>query len=158
MKIKARDAAVLWGVVQELEKQTHNVRFSSFIVKTKLALSDIVNGISEAARATDTYLEYDRKRSELASQFADKDANGDPIIRNNNYAVTEKADEFQKAFEELKEQYKEVIMQREEQVKSIDAKLNEDIEVELPTLSIHNFPNISPQMLEPFIKTNMAEE
>lgn len=158
MKIKARDAVVLWETIHELERRTFNVQFSQFLVKLKLELSDIVKPLLEARRVPESYLEYERQRVTLAQEHADTDDSGKSIVQNGQYVITNRAGEFQKALQELKNNYEQAFVEREEQVKRLDEVLEEDIIIEGAKIELINVPDIAPLLLEPFMKLNLITD
>lgn len=158
MKIKARDAVVLWETIQELERRTFNVQFSQFLVKLKLELSEIVEPLLDARRVPDSYLEYERQRVTLAQEHADTDDSGKAIVQNGQYVITNRAGEFQKALQELKDKYEQAFVEREEQLKRLDEVLDDDVVLEGAKIELSNVPDIAPLLLEPFMKLNLITD
>ena len=158
MKIRARDGVVLWETIYELERTTFNVHFSQFLVKLKLELSEIVKPLLDARRVPDSYLEYERQRVRLAQEHADTDESGKAIVQNGQYVITNRAGEFQKALQELKDQYEQAFVEREEQLKNLDEILEEDVLLEGAKIDISNVPDIQPMLLEPFMKLNLITD
>ena len=155
MKAKARDAVVFWEVIQELQKQNHNVLFSYFVVKNKLALQDIVEPFLEVKKTPEDFLEYERKRVMLAQEHADKDEYGQPSVRNNNFVITQRAGEFQQALQTLRDEYESVLTKREEQLKAVDDILDKEIEFNEEKIELSSIPELPPLLLEPLVKLGL---
>jgi hypothetical protein len=158
MKIKARDAVVLWEAIQELERRTFNVQFSQFLVKLKLELSEIVEPLLEARQVPESYLEYERQRVTLAQEHADTDESGKAIVKNGQYVIMNRAGEFQKALQELKDKYEQAFVERADQVKRLDNVLEEEVLLEGAKIDLSNVPDIPPILLEPFMKLKLITD
>lgn len=78
MKIKNYEAINLYAKLGEILKNySFKARVCQTIVKNKNKLKTVVDNFEEA-------------RQTLVKSLADKDENGEPIIENNNYVITDK--------------------------------------------------------------------
>lgn len=88
MKIKNYEAINTYAKLGEILKNySFKAKVCQAIVKNKNKLKEIVNT-------------FDESRQTLVKSLADKDENGEPIIENGNYVITDKA-QINKEFAEL---------------------------------------------------------
>ena len=157
--MKRRTLLKLWQVVQRLEGLKHDVRFSYFLAKNKVALKAELDILDEAQKPSDTFVAYEQKRVELAQQFSDKDDNGQPKTHNGQYVIYDNKADFEKEIKKLKTKFKTAIAAREKQIKEYEALLDEPVETQLTKIRFSQLPpQIESAFLEVFIEANIIEE
>lgn len=157
--MKRRTALKLWQVFGKLEGLKHDVRFSYFLAKNKVALKAELDLMEEAQKPNELFLEYESRRIETAQKFSDKDANGNPKIHNNQYIIYDKKDEFEKEIKALKTKFKKAISDREKQLADYEKLLDEPVELPLTKINFNQLPHqIEASVLEVFIEANIIED
>lgn len=98
---------------------------------------DIINRESEAIekfrKPSDKFVEFERKREETVQKFAEMDETGQYRVddRFRQYIVApEKRDDLEKALDPLREEFKDAIEDREEQLRDFNELLEEETEVD----------------------------
>jgi len=149
----------LWRVLGNLEGLKHDVRFSYFLAKNKVALRTELEVMEEAQKPSESFLAYEQKRVETAQSFADKDANGNPKVHNGQYVIYDKRDEFEKEMAKLKTKFKTAIAAREKQVADYAVLLEEPVEISLSKIRFSQLPQqIESGYLEVFIEANIIQD
>ena len=149
----------LWQVLGKLEGLKHDVRFSYFLAKNKVALKSELDLMEEAQKPQEAFLAYEQKRVDTAQQFSDKDANGNPKVHNGQYVIYDKRDEFEKEIKKLKTKFKTAIAAREKQVEEYEKLLDENVELNLAKIRFSQLPaQIESAFLEVFIEANLIQD
>lgn len=141
----------LFGLLNGLEavKNLKGVKFAYAVAKNKNLVKREVKLFSESNKPNEKFLEFDKKRVELCQEYCEKNENGEPVIKNNTFIGLEKNDAFNKVIEELREEYKEAIDEREKQSKEYNKMLDEEIELDFHKVLLENVPSdITGQQLE----------
>lgn len=135
-------------------------KVSYAVMRIKAVLESEAKRAKEIGWPSKEYNDFDIKRDALAKSFARKDALGKPLTIQNGpnleYDMTEedKAN-FDKAFAELSAENAELVREREEQKKRLDAFLLEETTLSFHDIKKEHLPeNITVQQLEilaPFI-------
>jgi hypothetical protein len=141
MKITRDKLLGLWALIERLGNEKTSVRFHYLLLKTKRCLAPEVETVQKVTTTPEGYPEFDGKRLELCNEYCEKDEDDKPILRNNNFVI--KADEkeaFDESMEALKDEYSEVIKEAETRQKEFLALLNEEVEVDCPTIPMSVMP------------------
>lgn len=124
------------------------------IARNRIILEKEVLAIEKMAAFSDGYMEFEVKRLELAKKMAKKDGNGQDIVINDQFVMEDQA-AFDKAFEKLKNDNKEVVKAREDQVKYYNQALKDEIEIDFFKIKLADIPDAvtaeQMQILWPFI-------
>ena len=159
MKIKKQEMINLWNILEKLSKTSYPIKFSYFIAKNKSAIKDEVDILTELAKAGESFKLYDNKRAALARELSEKDPNGNPIIQNNAYVLTENQEAFDKQLEGLRIEYKKAIENNDKKRDEVNKILQEDYEFKGFKIDMNNLPNeLTPELMEMFLKTDLIEE
>jgi len=157
--MKKRDLLKLNGALTSIEGRPFSVKFSYFIAKNKVMIKNEFNILEEIRKPSEKYMEYDRKRAELASELADRDDKGQPKIENNNFVIIENFDKFKEMLESMKKTYSKAIKEQEQKMKDFEALLNENIDYCGPKIDFKDIPEtIEPSVLEVLITTDLIIE
>ena len=131
--MKRRVLLNLWHALNKLEGQKHDVRFSYFLAKNKVALKTEIEALDEAQKPNAAFIEFENKRIDLAKKYSDKDVTGNPKIHNGQYVIFDQKDEFDEEIKNLREKFKAAIESREAQVEgrpfSFDMVKKEEIKI-----------------------------
>jgi antirestriction protein len=115
------------------------VKFAYILSKNKAVIEPELNAVREASKVADNFNEFEKERIELNEKYAVKDKDGKPVIKEENYQISDKV-AFDKELNKLKEKHKEAIEERENQVKEVDELQKEEIELELREIPLDIVP------------------
>lgn len=154
-----KTALKLWQVFGQLEGLKHDVRFSYFLAKNKVALKSEIELLEEAQKPSELFLQYEAKRIEAAQKYSDKDQNGNPKIHNDQYVIYDERDKFEEEIKKLKTKFKKAIAEREAQLKEYAKFLEEPLELQLTKIRFDQLPNqIEAVVIETFLEADIIEE
>jgi len=103
MIVKKHELLQLWKLFEVWGSGKLKIKFSYFIAKNKSKIKDEVEILNKLAMPPEKFQLYDQRRAALAQEFSDKDENGNPVIRNQNYVITERREEFEKVIKRRKQ-------------------------------------------------------
>ena len=130
--------------LEELKQDKKYNKYVLFsIVKTLKTLEPIIADIvkEEEKLYSDEYKTYENSRLSLLKVYADKNENGEPIIKDNIVQVTNKYEEFEVEFNKLKENNKEILESTLEKSKSFNEYMEEEVEVEITKFKFEYMPD-----------------
>lgn len=123
------------------------IKFAYAMAKNINLVKSEIETFRETLKPTNEFNEYENKRIELAKKYAKKDEKGVPMIKGNEYDVEDR-DAFEKEYEELKAENKEIIDAREKQVKDFESFLKEESKLSLHKIKSVDIPeNITTEQL-----------
>lgn len=127
------------------------VKFAYAVAQNLNILKREVEAISLASHPSNEFLEFDKKRAELAKSHAKKDEKGEPITimvnGANEYDIVD-AKVFEEQYEALKEENKAILDERTKQIEDLDNLLQEKVDVELYELKMSTVPeDVTGEML-----------
>lgn len=102
--------------------------------------ANIVNTIYDENRDA-KFQEFTKKSNELIVKYADRDEQGNPIVENNNYKITEQIAEFKQENETLYKEYEEVLKSRQQKIQESVQYLDVPLEFSLIVMPISKFPD-----------------
>jgi hypothetical protein len=159
MKIKKKDLLRLHNAITLLEDKQHSVKFSYLIAKNKVIMRDEIEALEEVSKASEEFKAYEDKRVRLAQQYADKNEDGSIKIQNNNFVLTTNAEVFQKEFDELREDHKDLIDEREKQLKEFEELLGGTVDFEGTKINFKDIPaSMDPATMECLILADLIIE
>ena len=159
MKVKRRILMDVWRMINRQRGQIHGIKFSYFLAKNRRRLQPEIEALEEIIKTPLKYQEYDTERAKTARSFADTDSEGNPIINQSNYVITEKLTEFNEALNKLKEKYKEHIDARQRQIKEYDEMLEEEIEFDGYKITLSELPEkIDAESIEILMDSGLLAE
>ena len=158
MKTKKGDLLNLWYILEGMKHQKQNVKFSYFVAKNKISIKGEFEALNEAQEAPETFKLYDTKRADLAAELADRiPETEEPMTKNGQYVIELNKKKFDKQLDKLKEDYGEVIKQREEQVESFKELLDEETEFKGHKIKFGDIPDtIEPSVMEVLLLTGLV--
>jgi len=160
MKTKKGDLLNLWYILEGMKHQKQNVKFSYFVAKNKIAIKGEFDALNEAQEAPETFKLYDTKRADLAAEMADRIPDTEePMTDNGQYVIKENKEKFDKQLAGLKEEFEEVIKQRDEQVEAFKDLLDEEVEFKGHKIKFGDIPDsIEPSIMEVLLLTDLVFE
>jgi len=157
--MKRRVLLNLWHALNKLEGQKHDVRFSYFLAKNKVALKTEIEALDEAQKPNAAFIEFENKRIDLAKKYSDKDVTGNPKIHNGQYVIFDQKDEFDEEIKNLREKFKAAIESREAQVEEYNKMLKDEVDFKPTKLKFNQLPKqIESVFLEIFIEADIIED
>lgn len=151
-------------LAQNLErlKSLKGAKFTYGILKNIDTLEKEVKFIAETAKPTEEFNTYEKARITLCETHAKKDDKGEilkkevPGTGQFEYDIDTTSKEWVDAIDVMKETYKEVIANRDEQLKQYNELLSADCEIVFTLIKLDDVPNeISMDLMKiikPFIK------
>lgn len=157
--MKRRTILNMWQAINKLEGLKHDIRFSYFLAKNKVALKPEIEAFEQAQKPSEAYIEFENKRIELAQKHADKDASGNPKIHNGQYVIFDSKTEFEGDIKKLKTKFKTSIEEREKQLVEYVKMLDENVDFPLTRIKFDQLPKqIEAQFLEIFLEAGVVED
>lgn len=121
------------------------VKFSYAISKNLNLLKPEIEAIEKTLELPEKFKEFDQARVALAERYAEKDEKGEAKKEKSENGseqfVMEDTKKFDKEFEVLKKEYKEVIELREKQIEEYTKLLTEESEVILHKVKLDDVPS-----------------
>lgn len=135
----------------QLQQEGKTAEFSYLIYKNTETLAqeyaNIVNTIYDE-NSDEKFQEFTKKSNELVVKYADRDEQGNPIVENNNYKITEQIVEFKQENETLYKEYEEVLKNRQQKIQESVQFLEMTSEYSLIVMPIAKFPDkIAPAIV-----------
>jgi len=159
MDIKKSEVVKLSRIFEYFKSQKLGRKFSYFITRNNIKLKDEVEALKEIMAPSEKYQEFDKKRAEIASNMADKDDKGKPIIVNNSYQIIENQSKFDKTISDLRTEYKEAIEEFEKTAKVYNEILKETVPFEPYAIGIDNLPDeLEPEIMEILVENGLITE
>jgi hypothetical protein len=115
------------------------VEFAYAVFKNKQFIDNKLMEVDFIKNVSPEVIEYEQKRLKFCEDFADKDDEGKAIIENDLYKITNK-DEFQKKMDELLEQYKTPVEERQKQIEIFNEKMNMPSDLEFIKIKKEQLP------------------
>lgn len=128
-------------------KELKGIKFAYSVIKNINIIKSEIEALQKASESSLGFIEYEKKRIELAKKFAKKDK-GEPVIEGDRY-ILEDEKKFGKEWEKLKKEYEEEVGKREWQIKQCNDLLMEDSDIKLHKIKMADVPqDISVKLLE----------
>ena len=128
-------------------KELKGIKFAYSVIKNINIIKSEIEALQKASESSLGFIEYEKKRMELAKKFAKKDK-GEPVIEGDRY-ILEDEKKFGKEWEKLKKEYEEEVGKREWQIKQYNDLLMEDSDIKLHKIKMADVPqDISVKLLE----------
>ena len=159
MKLIKRDLMRLSNAIAAIEGRKFSVKFSYFLAKNKIQLKEEIELLEKIKEVSEEYKEYDNKRAKLALEHADRNPDDSPKIDNQEFLITILAGKFQEAVSKLKEDYEEVIEQRNQQMRDFEELLKETTTYSGAKIDIKDIPDdIEPVVIEVLLLAGLVNE
>lgn len=129
-------------------------KFAYLIAKNRVVLEAIKEALDKLITPTADYVKFDEKRLEMAKEYAKLDEHNRPLVIANQFIMRDQA-EFDKAFDVMKAENKELVEQRDNQVKLYKDVLVEEINPDFHKIKLADVPDTinveQMEILAPFI-------
>jgi len=118
------------------------LKFAYCMAKNKKKIDEEIEFIKEFIKPSEEYLDYDRKRIELAKSCAKvKDGKEEVAVKDGVESyVMENQEDFNKKVKELQEEYNDALEGRKKQIEDYGKLIEEEIEIELCKIKEKNLP------------------
>ena len=138
----------LYGALNTLG-QLQGVKFAYAVSRNLAILKPEIEALEKASSPTPEFMEMDKERIKLVEEHAEKDEQGKPKKKGNEYVIPEdKKEDFENAFEAFKLEHKELFDAREKQIEEYNALLQTESEVKLHKVNLADVPEkISVQQM-----------
>lgn len=117
-------------------------KFSYALVLNDDRIKSNVKAITEIAKPSESYIEFETKRHELISKYADTDADGNIILNEKRWVVFK--DEFKDvAVEEINAltvEYSDIIELRNKDIQEYNELLEADVELNIHMVDLDDVP------------------
>lgn len=117
------------AAMRALDTHTRGVKIAYAIAKNLGKMRSEIEAIQRAGKMSKEFTEYNTKRAEIASGFAAKNKDGEPVVFNNNYVIADQGG-LSKAIRPLKKEYAKAITEREKQQDELDKFLEQKVKIE----------------------------
>src|SRR3990167_5070475 len=110
--------------------QLQGVKFAYAVSRNLAILKPEIEALEKASSPTPEFMEMDKERIKLVEEHAEKDEQGKPKKKGNEYVIPEdKKEDFENAFEAFKLEHKELFDAREKQIEEYNALLQTESEI-----------------------------
>lgn len=120
-------------------KDIEGVKLGYAIAKNIDRIKGEVDLVQKAINPSEEFQEYETKRVDLATKYAEKDENGKPITQNNAFVISDRST-FAKKFSALRAEYASVIEEQDKKLVEYEELLEEEVEHELHKVKMEDIP------------------
>lgn len=166
IELKRSECQILHNILMSLKAFQASKEFVFKIAMLKTKIKPVIDSIQEAIapiQESKELQEYDQKRLELCTRYADKNEDGSPKVTpvengGTQYSITDKKNkiEFAKESEKLNEKYKASLEKLEADKKEIENFLKGTVSIEYEPISFSTLPETfdieKMETLLPFIE------
>jgi hypothetical protein len=162
-KIKIRKIVALHNAIAMIRNRSADdknlgppsLKFSYAVSRTAAHIKPTMDAVIEIEKPSKEFLEFDKKRIVLAASFARKDEHGCPTLQNGNFVLNNPIS-FERELELLRTEYQFPLSEWEKLRKEVEAKLDEEEEIEIHAVDFDTLPDPCPlavlEALEPMLK------
>lgn len=123
------------SIINIFNKNFPGAKFSYCLKRNIDLLLPEVEAIDKAKLSSPEYMEYEQKRIDLVKNYAQKDENGEPIVKDNEFqGVDFNNPDFVEKYSKLNKEY-------EKPLKEINELMDQESDVQLYKLNINDVPN-----------------
>ena len=110
------------------------------VARTKAKLRHEIEALDEALKPDKDFQAYEEKRLQLCRKYAQKDAQGNPIIQGDQFMFGENRGGFDAEMVPLSEEFAQAIEDRRKQVEDYQDSLRGPIEIEVHQIGLEDVP------------------
>jgi hypothetical protein len=107
-----------------------DVKFNLVFLANKKLAQERVDEIREAAKPTKAFQDFEKERLEALKEMANKDEEGNPKMKGNQYDIEGNEKKWEKKYKELESKHKEAIDERNKQVEEANKVAEEECDIE----------------------------
>jgi hypothetical protein len=143
------ETITLFNTLAELQKlNLKGAKFAYMVVRNLSIIKPEIEALEEALKTSEEFNTYEKARLELAKEHAKKDESGNPITYKDEIDGLEKynivdQDAFDEAFKVLREEHKQAIEDREQQIKEQNEILKTESTLQLHKIALSDIPEIT---------------
>lgn len=161
-KMKRKELLELNAALTQLKNEKGDKRFKFAINRNLEYFEPEIKAIRETQKDSSEYSEFLQKRQLIGKEFADRDENGNPKIQliegNEVFLITERKDEANAKVSELVEEYKEVLEEKEREMKQFKDLMEEEVETDVCKISFKYLPDNADYISLKYIIKETPEE
>ena len=137
----------------DLFKIKGNIYYSFAIAKNIKVLEQIIDPIQTAISPHDDFKKYEELRKNICEKNCKRDINGEVLSHNGTYIFDDEILKIvNEQIEQLKEEYKTALIDRENQVNEYNIFLKEESTIQLCCIQFDHFPEtVSPEEIYPLV-------
>ena len=149
IEFKKIELLALYDTLIELTEK-YNKNFTYAISLTKKSITMEVEALKEAMIPSDSYLEYEKERNAIIQKYAEKDADGEFIIKHGAIRLIKQyAEQCKAEIISIEDKYKETLIERDKDYESFDKILDEKILVNVEMINWEFVPeNIEQSLMD----------
>jgi len=146
--MKRNELFDLYNKLQGLKYHSDKKMFSYALIKNIKMIESEISEVNGIIKPNDDFLQFEKERISICRLYSIKDENGEPILNGEEFQI-ENMEEFSQKLIPMKEQYKDTLVRRQEQIDKYNSKLDEEIVMELVKVGPEDLPDaISPNEIE----------
>ena len=156
--MRKRDLLRLNNAIVAIENRKFTATFSLFLATNKIKVKEVVEILQKLKEPSEEYKNYDGERVKLAKDHADKNADGTAKIDNQNFIIKDQVDAFKIALDKLREKYRDIIKDQEQQSKDFEEILDEEVKYDGRKIKVEDIPDdIEPAVIEVLLIANLID-
>jgi hypothetical protein len=139
----------LYNALKQLSNRTGSSKFAYAVNKNVKNLHSLYEAFSDISKPPKEYFQFDKKREEICLKYVER-KNGESVVENNNYKITENSKEdFEKEMDGLKSKFPDLKAATDKHQEEIMAWLDQEADetIRLHTIKVNECPDMSPQLM-----------
>jgi hypothetical protein len=115
------------------------LEFAYAVFKNKQIIDKILMDVDFIKNVNPKVIEYEEKRISVCEELADKDSDGNPMTEGDLYIIQDK-EKFRNKMDEILEEYRPYVEERQQQVELYNQKMNAEIDVKFMRIKKEDLP------------------
>lgn len=136
---------ILMQISENKNKESYDKRFIFGVHRNLENFESEIKALQETQKEPERIQEFQEKMQKIGQECAEKDENGKAKLTPKNgaevFVIVEKLTEAQERTIKLREEYKDVIEQQQENMNQFNELMKEDVETEICKISFNYFPD-----------------
>jgi len=150
--VKRIELVELYNAIKNMDSSVKYDKWFVYATSVNLTkIEDEVKLILEANKIPEEYYEFEKKRQDIFTKYANKDENGEPVVNETGAwsFASEITETLRDEIEILIDEYKDILKETERERDDFDLFLSDEVEVDIREVSIDRFPDqLSPQEMK----------
>lgn len=132
--IRNSDIVGLWNTIEAIKSKqlSLSTKIAYALARNRRKIQDIIDSIQEAAKPSEQFLEYDKKRNDIVVKHTKSNGDGSSIIDHDN---------MRRELDALEGVFDEVLKKEKEKQKEVSKLLKEEATIELYRMPLEAFPD-----------------
>ena len=114
-------------------------KFAYAVVKNRAKVDSIINALYKVKRHSKEK-EFERRRVEICEKYCDKDDDNNPVLEHDAFQGLQDNADFDTDMDKLRKEFKAVMDHREKEKKVFDARLEEEVEIDIHKVFLDIIP------------------